>query len=49
MPNGDGHGRHALKVEPPLTVRQVFDREMQNMETMRKSLREFGFKIGEDD
>lgn len=39
----------ALEVEPKLTFQQLFDREMQKMETMRKSLRKFGINIGKDD
>jgi hypothetical protein len=38
-----------LKVEPKLTFQQIFDREMQKMDAMRKSLRKFGIKIGKDD
>ena len=38
-----------LRVEPELTFQQLFDREKEKMETMRRSLRKSGLKIGPDD
>jgi pentose-5-phosphate-3-epimerase len=38
-----------MQVEPQLSFQEIFDREMEKMETMRKSLREFGMKIGPDE
>lgn len=38
-----------LKITPGLTFQEIFNRELEKMETMRKSLRELGMKIGKDD
>jgi pentose-5-phosphate-3-epimerase len=38
-----------MRVEPELSFQEIFDRELEKMETMRKSLRAFGIKIGKDD
>lgn len=38
-----------MKIEPPLPVRAVYERELLNMEQMRKTLREFGFDVGSTD